>query len=110
MSHPLQEIEGRDEVEVSPEATVLMGEVATRLEQAGGAMLIIDYGHNGTKGDTFRVRRHLGSDCLFISNLIPVINLQINFLIMHVFLFFYFSACVPVNIYVCHKYIQVIIY
>jgi len=42
-------------VEVCPEAGVLIQRLACRIEKDGGAALIADYGHDGTKTDTFRV-------------------------------------------------------
>lgn len=46
--------EKRKELEVCPEAGVIMNDLAQRIEKNGGAALIIDYGHNGTETDTFR--------------------------------------------------------
>ncbi|XP_076042623.1 protein arginine methyltransferase NDUFAF7, mitochondrial [Oratosquilla oratoria] len=46
--------EKRDEIEVCPEAGVFCQELAVRMEEFGGAALIIDYGHSGDKTDTFR--------------------------------------------------------
>lgn len=48
--------EKRDHVEVSAEGGVIVQQLARRIIEDGGAALIIDYGHNGTKTDTFRVR------------------------------------------------------
>lgn len=48
--------ETRDHVEVCPEAGVIVQELSQRIALTGGAMLIADYGHDGTKTDTFRVR------------------------------------------------------
>lgn len=42
-------------MEVCPEAGVLILRLACRIEKDGGAALIADYGHDGTKTDTFRV-------------------------------------------------------
>uniref|UniRef100_A0A8D0BT58 Protein arginine methyltransferase NDUFAF7 n=1 Tax=Salvator merianae TaxID=96440 RepID=A0A8D0BT58_SALMN len=51
--------ESRDHVEVCPEAGIIMQKLALNIEKNGGAALIIDYGHDGTKTDTFRgFRRH----------------------------------------------------
>ncbi|CAL4080592.1 unnamed protein product, partial [Meganyctiphanes norvegica] len=44
----------RKELEVCPEAGVVMNDLARRIEENGGAALIMDYGHNGTETDTFR--------------------------------------------------------
>ncbi|XP_035416803.1 protein arginine methyltransferase NDUFAF7, mitochondrial isoform X2 [Cygnus atratus] len=50
----IQPEETRDHVEVCPEAGVLIQRLACRIEKDGGAALIADYGHDGTKTDTFR--------------------------------------------------------
>ncbi|KAI6071944.1 NADH dehydrogenase [ubiquinone] complex I, assembly factor 7 [Aix galericulata] len=50
----IQPEETRDHVEVCPEAGVLIQRLASRIEKDGGAALIADYGHDGTKTDTFR--------------------------------------------------------
>ncbi|XP_058524053.1 protein arginine methyltransferase NDUFAF7, mitochondrial [Ochotona princeps] len=46
--------EVRDHVEVCPEAGVVIQELSQRIALTGGAALIADYGHDGTKTDTFR--------------------------------------------------------
>lgn len=46
--------EGRDQIEISPQANVIIDHLASRVEEDGGMVLITDYGHNGDKGDTFR--------------------------------------------------------
>ncbi|POI26996.1 hypothetical protein CIB84_009254, partial [Bambusicola thoracicus] len=57
--------ETRDHVEVCPEAGVLIQRLACRIEKDGGAALIADYGHDGTKTDTFRgFRNHKLHDVL----------------------------------------------
>jgi SAM-dependent MidA family methyltransferase len=48
--------EKRDHVEVCPEGGVILEHLAVRLEEDGGLALFADYGHDGTKTDTFRVR------------------------------------------------------
>lgn len=48
--------EQRTHVEISPESGEIVRHIAERLEEDGGIGLIVDYGHFGTKGDTFRVR------------------------------------------------------
>lgn len=48
--------EKRDHVEVCAEAGVILEHMAVRLEEDGGLALFADYGHDGTKTDTFRVR------------------------------------------------------
>ncbi|KAK9511470.1 hypothetical protein O3M35_000118 [Rhynocoris fuscipes] len=48
-----------DHLEISPQTGVIMEELARRLEENGGFALVIDYGHNGDKTDTFRAfKRH----------------------------------------------------
>ena len=54
-----QKSETRDHVEVCPIAGVIVQEMADRIYNDGGLSLIVDYGHDGTKTDTFRV------NCLF---------------------------------------------
>lgn len=49
----------RNHIELSPEALIMMQNIAQRVSRDGGGALIIDYGHDGTKGDTIRgFRRH----------------------------------------------------
>ncbi|XP_045835468.1 protein arginine methyltransferase NDUFAF7, mitochondrial isoform X2 [Meles meles] len=50
----IQRDEMRDHVEVCPEAGVIIQELSQRIALTGGAALIADYGHEGTKTDTFR--------------------------------------------------------
>ncbi|XP_049640229.1 protein arginine methyltransferase NDUFAF7, mitochondrial [Suncus etruscus] len=50
----IQPDERREHVEVSPDAGAIIQELARRLALDGGAALIADYGHDGTKSDTFR--------------------------------------------------------
>ncbi|XP_060220146.1 protein arginine methyltransferase NDUFAF7, mitochondrial isoform X2 [Meriones unguiculatus] len=50
----IQHDEKRDHVEVCPEAGVIIQELSQRIALNGGAALIVDYGHDGTKTDTFR--------------------------------------------------------
>lgn len=52
---PFQCDETRDHVEVCPDAGVIIQELSQRIALTGGAALIADYGHDGTKTDTFRV-------------------------------------------------------
>lgn len=51
----LNQHETRPEVEICPEALVLMEHIGSRFEEQGGIALLADYGHNGDKTDTFRV-------------------------------------------------------
>ncbi|NXY89182.1 NDUF7 methyltransferase, partial [Alcedo cyanopectus] len=52
--HFIQPEETRDHVEVCPDAGVIIQRLACRIEEGGGAALVADYGHDGTKTDTFR--------------------------------------------------------
>ena len=47
--------ETKSHVEISPESDLIASQIANRLEADGGFGLIMDYGHLGEKGDTFRV-------------------------------------------------------
>ncbi|XP_067418782.1 protein arginine methyltransferase NDUFAF7, mitochondrial [Emydura macquarii macquarii] len=61
----MQGKEARDHVEVCPDAGILIQRLACRIQKDGGAALIADYGHNGTKTDTFRsFRSHKLHDVL----------------------------------------------
>ncbi|KAK7133508.1 hypothetical protein R3I94_015402 [Phoxinus phoxinus] len=50
----IQKDENRHYVEVCPEGGVIAQKLANRIADDGGAALIVDYGHDGTKTDTFR--------------------------------------------------------
>lgn len=50
----VQAEERRDHVEVCAEGGVVVQQLARRIVEDGGAALIADYGHDGTKTDTFR--------------------------------------------------------
>ncbi|XP_049613769.1 protein arginine methyltransferase NDUFAF7, mitochondrial [Syngnathus scovelli] len=50
----VQADESRDHVEVCAEGGVIIQQLARRVSKHGGAALIADYGHDGTKTDTFR--------------------------------------------------------
>ncbi|VDQ04813.1 unnamed protein product [Trichobilharzia regenti] len=45
----------RNAVEICPDMLCLTQVLCKRISQTGGAALLIDYGHEGEKGDTFRV-------------------------------------------------------
>ncbi|XP_050682841.1 protein arginine methyltransferase NDUFAF7, mitochondrial isoform X2 [Leptidea sinapis] len=45
----------RTELEISPRALGIARQLAERVDVHGGLVLIADYGHEGEKGDTFRV-------------------------------------------------------
>ncbi|XP_070492211.1 protein arginine methyltransferase NDUFAF7 homolog, mitochondrial [Chironomus tepperi] len=49
--------EKRSHVEISPETDLILKHIAERIEEFGGFGLIMDYGHFGEKGDTFRAFR-----------------------------------------------------
>lgn len=49
--------ERRSHVEVCAEGGVLVQQLARRVAEHRGAALVADYGHDGTKTDTLRVRR-----------------------------------------------------
>ncbi|XP_050948083.1 protein arginine methyltransferase NDUFAF7, mitochondrial [Labeo rohita] len=50
----LQNDESREHVEVCPEGGVIVQKLASRIAEDGGAALIVDYGHDGTKTDTLK--------------------------------------------------------
>ncbi|GAA6231718.1 NADH dehydrogenase [ubiquinone] complex I, assembly factor 7 isoform X1 [Lates japonicus] len=50
----VQANERRNHVEVCAEGGVIIQQLARRIAEDGGAALIADYGHDGTKTDTFR--------------------------------------------------------
>uniref|UniRef100_A0A1A8BKF9 Protein arginine methyltransferase NDUFAF7 n=1 Tax=Nothobranchius kadleci TaxID=1051664 RepID=A0A1A8BKF9_NOTKA len=50
----VQANERRDHIEVCAEGGVIVQQLARRILNDGGAVLIMDYGHDGTKTDTFR--------------------------------------------------------
>ncbi|XP_042329856.1 protein arginine methyltransferase NDUFAF7, mitochondrial isoform X3 [Sceloporus undulatus] len=56
--------ESRDHVEVCPDAGVIIQKLAHDIEKNGGGALIIDYGHDGTKTDTFRVLLQNAKDAI----------------------------------------------
>ena len=47
--------EKREHLEVSPESALVIQALSQRISEDGGCALIADYGHDGEKGDTFRV-------------------------------------------------------
>ncbi|GCC22717.1 hypothetical protein chiPu_0001105 [Chiloscyllium punctatum] len=61
----IQNDDERDHIEICPEAGIIVQNLASRITEDGGAALIADYGHNGTKTDTFRgFRGHQQHDVL----------------------------------------------
>ncbi|KAL2081843.1 hypothetical protein ACEWY4_021661 [Coilia grayii] len=50
----IQANEKRQHVEVCPDGGIVVQHLANRIAEQGGAALIADYGHDGTKTDTFR--------------------------------------------------------
>ncbi|XP_060686824.1 protein arginine methyltransferase NDUFAF7, mitochondrial isoform X2 [Hemiscyllium ocellatum] len=63
--HKFQRDDERDHIEICPEAGIIVQNLASRITEDGGAALIADYGHNGTKTDTFRgFRGHQQHDVL----------------------------------------------
>ena len=42
-------------MEISPDSAQVVQALSERISEDGGCALIADYGHNGEKGDTFRV-------------------------------------------------------
>ncbi|XP_022050479.1 protein arginine methyltransferase NDUFAF7, mitochondrial [Acanthochromis polyacanthus] len=50
----VQADERRDHVEVCAEGGIIVQQLSRRITEDGGAALIADYGHDGTKTDTFR--------------------------------------------------------
>lgn len=50
----LHQDDKRDHIEFSPEQQLVCQEISQRLESHGGIGLIMDYGHEGEIGDTFR--------------------------------------------------------
>ncbi|XP_035379995.1 protein arginine methyltransferase NDUFAF7, mitochondrial isoform X1 [Electrophorus electricus] len=50
----IHEDEKRQHLEISPEGGVIVQKLASQIAEDGGAALIADYGHDGTKMDTFR--------------------------------------------------------
>lgn len=51
--------ESRDHVEYSVQSHQILEHLSVRLEEQGGFGLVMDYGHNGSIGDTFRVSEQL---------------------------------------------------
>lgn len=52
----MTETDERNHIEVSPESGTMVQKISQRVSDHGGRALIIDYGHEGTKTDTFRVK------------------------------------------------------
>lgn len=74
----LQEENKRNHFEVSPQTGIIMEQISLRLEENGGFALIIDYGHEGEKTDTFRV-----TEKFIIQDLIHILHL------LHAFTYIY---------------------
>jgi len=64
-------------VEVCPESGVIVQKLANRIAEDGGAALIVDYGHDGTKTDTFRVSAII-FNFLRLSNAYSILNKFVN--------------------------------
>ncbi|CAK8692297.1 unnamed protein product [Clavelina lepadiformis] len=57
--------EARQQVEVSPQSSLIVQEMTSRISESNGAALIGDYGHFGTKEDTLRgFKKHQLADVL----------------------------------------------
>jgi NADH dehydrogenase [ubiquinone] 1 alpha subcomplex assembly factor 7 len=73
----------RNQAEISPDSELILKHIAQRLEEHGGFGLIMDYGHEGEKGDTFRVRQfHISFDSIPIPHhfrLSKITNSMIHF-------------------------------
>lgn len=65
-------------MEVCPEGGVIVQKLANRIAEDGGAALIVDYGHDGTKTDTFRVSAIIVIS-LRLSNAYSVHNISVLF-------------------------------
>ncbi len=64
-------------MEVCPESGVIVQKLANRIAEDGGAALIVDYGHDGTKNDTFRVSAIIVNS-LRLSNAYSILNKFVN--------------------------------
>ena len=49
-----KDLEGKRRIEISPAVLYNSQKLCQRILEQGGSSLIIDYGHEGTKEDTFR--------------------------------------------------------
>lgn len=58
------------------EGGAIVQQLAKRISEEGGAALIADYGHDGTKTDTFRVRTLSSTLLLLLSRLLFVFFLS----------------------------------
>lgn len=56
-------------MEVCAEGGVIAQKLANRIADDGGAALIVDYGHDGTKTDTFRVSAMMVTSLAFSQSL-----------------------------------------
>ncbi|MGY6534551.1 MAG: class I SAM-dependent methyltransferase [Pararhodobacter sp.] len=65
LAHRLADTAEGDIVETCPGATAVMAAIARRVATRGGAAVIVDYGHWGSRGDTFQaVQGHAYADPL----------------------------------------------
>lgn len=64
----MKENEASNELEISPQSYLLVRDLASRIVEDGGVVLIADYGHEGEKTDTFRV-----SIRVFTSNIFTIV-------------------------------------
>ncbi|XP_065919348.1 protein arginine methyltransferase NDUFAF7, mitochondrial-like isoform X2 [Dysidea avara] len=63
--HEILDISSSNEVEISPNSLVMMGDIATRVQDNEGAALLVDYGSEGSHKHTFRAfRSHQACDPL----------------------------------------------
>ena len=61
----IDEKDERDHIEVSPESGLIIETVSKRISQDGGCSLIIDYGHDGDKSNSLRVKTEILAKTVF---------------------------------------------